>query len=417
MRKKISYGRWAYYSTRSLLRRFGLKRPPPPRPANLKIFTNIQTAAVAGITRVMSSFGDYISASAPNAELVCCTMAAEPYLDAPVWSELSGGERGMRTLLYGRPLPNFGGAVKGAADMRELEAAYAGVIEAFRLKLKEECPDVVLVNGTYAVPWCLMLAAHSLQLPVMLYYHGSLTKETEHWKEAGAREILRKVEASFDRRRVKYIFPSILVKDFVEQHVYMRRLYRKNVAVLPNPIPEEFFSAESRKSRRRIGFIGRWTRIKNTAFLERFVELNHKAGKPFDIYVLTDPESREHAGKRLHDRVRFVSPREESASLAAFYGGMSAIICPSHFETYGNVAQEAVASGTPAYVSRNMGVSEVFERAGLGHLIVDFEKPRAVFEALQNDADLEIPMDARRALREEAGAEVVHRKLLEYIRA
>jgi glycosyltransferase involved in cell wall biosynthesis len=343
-------------------------------------------------------------------------MAAEPSHGVSAWCELSGAERGIRTLLYERPLPNFGDAVNAATDIRELEAVYAELIEAFRLKLKEERPHVVLVNGTYAVPWCLMLAAHSLQLPVILHYHGSLTKETEHWKEAAAREMLRKIEASFDRRGVKYIFPSVLVKDFVEQQVYRRRLYRKNVVVLPNPIPDEFFSVEPQKSRRRIGFVGRWTRIKNTAFLERFVELNHRAGKPFDIYVLTDAKSRQHAGKRLHDRVRFVSPREESASLAAFYGGMSAIICPSHFETYGNVAQEAVASGTPAYVSRNMGVSEVFERAGLGHLIVDFEKPRAVFEALQNDADLEIPMEVRRALREEAGAAVVHQKLLEYIR-
>ena len=417
MRKKISYGRWAYYSTRSLLRRFGLKRSPPARPENLKIFTNIQTAAVAGITRVMSSFGDYISAASPNAELVCCSMAAEPRPDAPMWRELSGGERGVRTLLYERPLPDFGDAVKAAADIRELEATYAEVIEAFRLKLKEERPDVVLVNGNYAVPWCLMLAAHSLQLPVMLDYHGSLTKETEHWKEAGAREMLRRVEASFNRRGVKYIFPSILVKDFVEQRVYMRRLYRKNVVVLPNPIPEEFFSVESRKSRRRIGFVGRWTRIKNTAFLERFVELNHKEGRPFDIYVLTDTKSRERAGKRLHDRVRFVYPRAKSASPASFYAGMSAIICPSHFETYGNVAQEAIASGTPAYISRNMGVSEVFERVGLGHFIVDFEKPRAVFEALLGDADFDVPAAARRALREEAGAPVVHRKLLDYIRA
>lgn len=418
MRKNISYSRRAYYGTRSLLRKFGIKKAAPVRgPAKLKIFTNIQTATVAGISRVMSSFGDYISSTAPNVELVCCSMSAAPSADGTAWRVLPAHEGFARTLSYERVLPDFGKAVKAASSIAEIQAAFGGLIEDFKLKLKEERPDVVLANGTYVVPWCLVIAARSLRLPVILYYHGSLTKETEHWKEPNARKLLREIEASFDTRGVKHIFPSVLVKDFVEQYVFVRRLYRKNVAVLPNPIPEEFFSARSNKSRRRIAFVGRWTRIKNTAFLERFAELNHKAGKPFDVYVLTDTKSRELAGKRLHDRVRFVHPRAKSANLASFYAGMSAILCPSYFETYGNVAQEAVASGTPAYVSKNMGVSEVFERVGLGHLIVDFDKPRSVFKTLLDDADFEVPEPARRALQEEAGAPIVHRKLLDYIRA
>ncbi|MCB9804628.1 glycosyltransferase [Candidatus Peribacteria bacterium] len=30
------------------------------------------------------------------------------------------------------------------------------------------------------------------------------------------------------------------------------------------------------------------------------------------------------------------------------------IICPSKFETYGNIAQEAIALGTPVILSKNM---------------------------------------------------------------
>ena len=62
-----------------------------------------------------------------------------------------------------------------------------------------------------------------------------------------------------------------------------------------------------------------------------------------------------------------------------------------------------------------MGVAEVFERVGLGKLIVNFDEPRGVFQRLQDDVDLTIPDSVRRALRKEAGAAVVHKRLLDYI--
>ena len=74
-----------------------------------------------------------------------------------------------------------------------------------------------------------------------------------------------------------------------------------------------------------------------------------------------------------------------------------------------------MASGTPAYVSKNMGVAEIFERVGLDKLIVNFDEPRGVFQRLQDDADLTIPESVRQALQKEVGATIVHKKLLDYI--
>ena len=413
---KYSIERRAYAATRSFLRALGVRRTPVKKPSRkLKILTNVQTSTVAGISRVMTSFADYISSAVPDVELVRCSVSAMPSAGMSLWEETPGCAKEVRTFSYTGTLPNLGEVLKTSASVDDVSAAFSSLTEAFRLMLIKERPDIVLANGTYIVPLCLVTAAHALHIPIVLYYHGSLTKETEHWKEPKARKILRSMEAAFNKTGIRYVFPSVLIKDFVEQHVLGRKLYQKNAVVLPNPIPEEFFSVTIRSSRRRIGFVGRWTRIKNTAFLERFVEINHKAGTPFDIYVLTDPASRERAGKILHDRVRFVRPRSESAGLASFYSGMSAIICPSHFETYGNVAQEAVASGTPAYVSKNMGVAEIFERVGLDKLIVNFDEPRGVFQRLQDDADLTIPESVRQALQKEVGATIVHKKLLDYI--
>lgn len=381
----------------------------------MKIFSNIQTSHVAGISRVMSSFGEYVRStrSGEDIQLVCVSIDKE---GAGKTEWRTEQDKGNTLLIYGGTLPDFGEVISKARYLDDVRDAYAPLTEAFRQKLKEEAPDVVLVNGTYIVPWCLVMAARSLRLPVVLYYHGSLSKETEHWEDAAARRMLRRMEASFDRADIKYLFPSELIKEYVEREVFCHPIYRNHAVVLPNPIPEAFFRARRRTNKHRIGFIGRWTRIKNTAFLVRFVEINRKAGEPFDIYVLTDPASRKNAVRILHDRVHFVRPRARSSDLAAFYGRMSAVICPSHFETYGNVAQEAVAGGTPAYVSANMGVAEVFRKVGLEELVVDFSKPREVFKALRDSEHVHIDRTARRALRKAAGAPAVHRKLLDYLR-
>jgi glycosyltransferase involved in cell wall biosynthesis len=382
----------------------------------MKIFTNTQTSHVAGISRVMSSFASHVrSLRAQRVELVSVSLAKTPG-GAQEWrTERGPGCSALHE--YQAPLLQFGEVIRAARTLDDVRRAYAPLTEALRQKLKEERPDVVLVNGTYFMPWCLMMAARSLRIPVVLYYHGSLTKETAHWDDPRARRLLTRLEASFDRADVKHIFPSALIKEFVEREVFLRPLPRRSAVVLPNPVPEAFFRARGRKTKPRIAFVGRWARVKNPAFLVRLVALNRRAGSPFEIWVLTDPESRKHAAKILHDRVHFARPRSKSADLASFYRRMSAVICPSHFETYGNVAQEAVAAGTPAFVSRNMGVAEILRKVGLDELIVDFNNPREVFKLLQAAADTQVDRTARRALRRIAGAPVVHTKLLEYLRA
>ena len=58
--------------------------------------------------------------------------------------------------------------------------------------------------------------------------------------------------------------------------------------------------------------------------------------------------------------------------LRNFYRNMGIIICPSFFETYGNVPAESVAAGTPALISDIMGVAEIFKKHDLTHYIIDF---------------------------------------------
>ncbi|MDD4990540.1 MAG: glycosyltransferase, partial [Candidatus Pacebacteria bacterium] len=66
------------------------------------------------------------------------------------------------------------------------------------------------------------------------------------------------------------------------------------------------------------------------------------------------------------------------------YRDMGVVISPSHFETYGNVAKESIATGTPAMISSNMGVSETFKNLGLHNWIIDFNSVEDVYKKIEN---------------------------------
>jgi glycosyltransferase involved in cell wall biosynthesis len=233
---------------------------------------------------------------------------------------------------------------------------------------------------------------------VVHYYHGSLSKETEHWEDEKSKRIIRDLELSFDRADVRYVFPSTFVLHYVERHVFRHRLRRGQVLVLPNPIPQAFFDAPIPLVKKGVAFVGRWTRIKNTSFVQRFVALNHHEPQPVGVLVVTDAAGKEKASKVLHDKVVFAGPFHGAAEMARFYSEREAVLCPSYFETYGNVAQEAVAAGTPALVSRNMGVAEVFKKIGLEHLIVSFSNPKEVMDLVNEKRIPTITNSARKAL-------------------
>lgn len=418
-KSKHSIQRKVYRKTRSAVRRWRSQPLATPSPKRLKIFTNVQSASVAGITRVMSSFAEHVNASPDTrVELVCISTAPDnAQHEGAGWQKETNKEKHLTSLLYEGVIPPFAGVLQSAKGIEDVSRAYAVLIDAYRATLKEEKPDVVLVNGTYVIAWALMIAARGLRYPVVHYYHGSLIKETEHWQNEKHKRIMRAIETSFDRADLKYVFPSTLVKHYVERNVFRHSVRKAQALVLPNPIPKEFFETPIPKDKKGVAFVGRWTRVKNTTFLDRFAYLNHMSKNPLDLYVVTDERGRGKASKVLHDRVRFAGPYHSALEMAKFYASMQAVICPSHFETYGNVAQEAVAAGTPALVSRNMGVAEVFRKVGLDKLIVSFANVREVFALVQEGGLPAVTNSAREALREVAGESTVHQKLLEFIKS
>ncbi len=59
--------------------------------------------------------------------------------------------------------------------------------------------------------------------------------------------------------------------------------------------------------------------------------------------------------------------------LKRFYVTQGLVICPSIFETFGNVAMEAACLGIPVLVSEKMGCAEILRQVGLSNMVVNFD--------------------------------------------
>lgn len=250
------------------------------------------------------------------------------------------------------------------------------------------------------MPWCLVRAARKARVPFAVHYHGSLTKETASWHEKKKKRLIGYMERSFYSPLALYIFPSTLIKTYVEEHVFKHAISRKNTLVLPNPVPKVFFSIKKGRPTNRIAFVGRWTHIKNVEFLERFAKTNARSRAPFAIHIITDTKGREEAGRVFGKHVVIHNSIEEPEHMARFYADTDVLICPSFFETYGNVVQEAIASGTPALTSEGTGVAEILKRIGMSYCIVDMSDHQKVLRKVRTLSKKRVSALARMKLAE-----------------
>lgn len=341
----------------------------------MKVLTNIRFAQTAGIAQVVFGFMDFIEKSEENNITVTAVNIMNQKKEA---YRKKCGER-TTTITAGVKVPNIVDIVNKARTLGQVEKKFEKIIKIYQKAIQEEKPDVVLVNGTYFMPWCLLIAAQRQGVPAVLHYHGVLTKETQGWKKH-QRNLFLQMEKSFDKRGMLYIFPSKITKRIVEQDVFCRRI-RKYV-ILPNPVSDHFFARKIKRKNKNIGIISRWTRVKNVDFCEKLAEFNHKTGAKFVVNIITDLDKENKKYRKLSKFVKFHKPTSNK-KLASFYRNMGVVISPSHFETYGNVAKEALASGTPAIVNPNMGVAETFRGLGLNDWVVDFDSVKSVYTKIE----------------------------------
>lgn len=343
-----------------------------------------------GIEREVEEFGRYIGDFTDH-RLV--TVVVDP--SKPSGKKVHGG-----VTHYNLSLPNGLTSHQIYSEVSSLEdfkSLLSPLISRIGEIIRDEDIQLDVSQGTFYLPWCNFQAALENEIPIVEKYAGVLSIEEKHKPTTTPemRGLFRDLEGSFNHKEVFTIFPSELTKSAV------RNLYGNSKGesiVIPNGISEEFFKdGVSSPIYSRVGFIGRYSKIKNPEFMFAFANYLNSHGIPIDIHLVTDSEK---VDLDTPKNVRFHNPMNTS-DLQRFYQMVGVVLSPSLFETYGNVPVESVASGTTAMISDNMGVREVFESIGLENLIINFESDLEsvafrVRENLANPPDLN---SARASLR------------------
>ena len=380
----------------------------------MKILTNIRFYRVAGIAQSLQAFLDYLERTPTGISVIGVNVMKPNEIQetAPVRHPDVLTVRSL-TVDY----PEIGSLMQQTGSLADIAEQLRPIIEFYALVIREERPDVIVINGTYFLPWCLLRASRLFRIPTVVHYHGLISKETEHWDDR-ARALFRQMEQDFDRAEIHYVFPSELARRTVEQEVFGHLI--QNASVLPNGIRDHFFQPPAMVPKKKnpvIGFVSRWTRIKNTRFIECFSKYAHrKKNGRYRIAVVTDAQINPTITERLKKFITFKRPSSQ-AKLARFYRACGIVLSPSRFETYGNVAQEAVACGTPSLVSEQMGVAETFRKIGLDDLIIDFSCPKRVLENIEMLLNYPIPQETIETLRKNFSNEKISAEFVQILKS
>lgn len=342
----------------------------------LKIAINLTREHVGGITSSNLNLIKHLYGM--NYEFVGLELNAKMYMKGPVLFRNFAPEVFDHHIINIHHLP-ITDVLKKAKSIRDVENAYREPIRIIRSILRKTKPDVVLLSGTYYIPWIISIAAKQEKIPIVLWYSGVLLRETENYS-THSRALFSSMERAIVARANQIIFPSQLCKDVVEKEVTKNKI--KNSYIIPNPIASIFtdpcvveYSLE-----RRIAAIGRYSKIKNfDLFFALHKELLRRRWRHSACFV-TNSDVR---FKKLSKTIEIFPPMT-TEGLKKFYISQGLIVCPSAFETFGNVPMEAVCLGVPVLISDKMGCAEILNKVGLENMVISFDDIKKVADRAQS---------------------------------
>jgi D-inositol-3-phosphate glycosyltransferase len=248
---------------------------------------------------------------------------------------------------------------------------------------------------------------HELNLPLVCTFHTLDRVKAESMPE--------EVEADMPHRRAEAEASIIDCSDAVlasctVEADQIASLYGGDpgrIHIVPPGVDHAFFGPGHRpQARRALGlpldgrlllFVGRIQPLKCAdAAIETLAELRERGGEPYRLVVVGGP-SGPHGEKSLqglHDvadargvreHVHFIAPQPHEL-LSSYYRAADVCIVPSRSESFGLVALEAAACGTPVVASAVGGLTTLVDHGHTGYL-VDDPDPVAYADAVRKVFD------------------------------
>ena len=240
--------------------------------------------------------------------------------------------------------------------------------------LKRERPDVIESGDPYQLGWRAVKVGRTLKIPVIGFYHS-------HFPEAYLRSSAKLLGKTATRRVMK--LSRAYVRKLYNQHavtlVASERLARvlrdwgvHNVRVLSLGVnidifrPDDLDTARAELKipggRKLLLYVGRLAKEKNTRTLFRaFETLERRRPNEFHLLVIGDGPERSQLRKLQthHKNVSWIKYCAEPRELARYYRAANLFVHPGVQETFGLVALESQACGTPVVGIRGSAMDDL----------------------------------------------------------
>jgi len=252
-------------------------------------------------------------------------------------------------------------------------------------KLLEFQPDVFHITGLNDVSIMGVYLAWKLKMPLVGSWHTNL-------HEFAARRLTKMFRflpdttvdklTSFAERKIMdgailyYKMPKILLapnQDLVDQ---LHKGTRREARLMIRGVDTEMFSPQKRTvsdGTIRFGFVGRLRAEKNVRMLEKLEkELLKLTNKKFEFLIVGDGNERDFLEKNMKHAI--FTGFLEGEKLSEAYANMDIFIFSSETDAFGNVVQEANASGVPCLVTDKGGPKFVVQVDKTGFICKSVEE-------------------------------------------
>jgi phosphatidylinositol alpha 1,6-mannosyltransferase len=319
--------------------------------------------------------------SEPRVALFCETFHEINGVALTVRQLVDFAKRNARPFLTVLPGPRVAQRQEGSVTHLELPRAWASFgIEhdlrydlflwrhagEVRRALLEFRPDVVHVTSPGEFGQLGAYMAHALRIPLVASWHTNL-------HQFGARrlaKLLAFLPLNYSERATNwaesvallpimrfYRIARATLAPTTEQVRWLEKTTGRASFLMTRGVDCEQFHPRHRTANDgvlRIGYVGRVTPEKRVRFLEEIESALLAAGsRRFSILVVGDGSEREWLAQNLQ-HAEFAGILRGQA-LAEAYANMDLFVFPSRTDTYGNVVQEAAASGVPSIVTAEGG--------------------------------------------------------------
>lgn len=298
--------------------------------------TQFYSPLSGGVKRYVHEKIRYIQTQAPDDEHILVIPGAK--------TEVIAGERS-RIYSIRSPLVSRSARYRALLNLRAL-----GEI------LERERPDIIESGDPYQVGWKAISVGRSLKIPVVGFYHShfpeAYLRGPARFLRGVAQEYVRKLYNRFEATLV----PSQQLAGVLENWG-VRNVRPVNLGVNTEIFcPEPDDSAATRSSlgigqdRTLLLYVGRLAQEKNTETLfSSFKLLARRRPDEFELLVIGDgPQGAQL--RQLQDQtanVKSIPYCTDSSELARFYRAADVFVHPGIQETFGLVALESQACGTP----------------------------------------------------------------------